>query len=411
MNAALLIATSLKSLNHHKGRSFLTMLGIIIGIASIIAILAIGNGAAEKTRRQILAQGQNYIFVHAGNWQTEGKVKSKKQKKEKRFTADDLDSLLRLIPSVAKVSPFVQAYQSRILYQGSIIVSDIKGGNEDGFDIIGRKLKRGNFFNQQHVQKSARVIVLGSQAAKDLFKFADPIGKIVHINNIPFVVIGVIHSIERGQFDYKDPNLEAFVPYTSLRKFLQRSRDAQFGAFVVSGRSMEEMPTTVKHLKRNLRSRRHLELGEPDDFFVYDQGSMMKAAEAAKAVLNLLLIIIAAISLLVGGIGVMNIMLVTVSERTKEIGIRMALGAPDRLILRQFLIESLIICFLGGLIGILFGLAIPFGAKYFTGWEVLITPSSIFIAFVSIFIVGIAFGYYPARKASQLSPVQALLDQ
>lgn len=409
MNSIVLVSTALKSLNHHKGRSLLTMLGIIIGIASIISILAIGNGAAEKAKRQILAQGRNYIYIHAGNWLAEGKVKSKREKTIKHFVLDDLAALQGLIPSVKKTSPYFQS-QNRISHQSAVIMSNIKGGNENLLMIMDRKLKQGTYFNQYHIQKGSRVIVLGAKAAKDLFKLANPIGKTVQILNVSFTVIGVLTTVDGGQ-DFQDPNIDVFVPHTALRRYIQRSISPQFGAMVISGRSTDEMPTTVRHIKKVLRARRHLDPGEPDDFFVYDQGSMMKAAQAASGVLNLLLMIIAAISLLVGGIGVMNIMLVSVTERTKEIGIRMALGAPDKLILQQFLIEALIICCIGGLMGILIGLLIPHGAKYFTGWEVTITSSSVIASCAAIVAVGVIFGYYPARKASQLSPVEALSER
>lgn len=409
MNALLLVSTALKSLNHHKGRSLLTMLGIIIGIASIIAILAIGNGAAKKAKRQILAQGRNYIFIHAGNWLAGGKVTSKKEKKIKQFVLDDVIALKSLIPSVNKASPYLQS-QHRISYQNAVIMSNIKGGNEQLLTIMDRKLKHGNYFNHYHVQKGSRVIVLGAKAAKELFKLTDPIGKTVQILNHSFTVIGVLNSIEDGH-EYQDPNIDVFIPFTTLRRQIQRSRSTQFGAIVISGRSHDEMPTTVKQIKKVLRTRHRLETGEPNDFFIYDQGSMMKAAQAASGVLNLLLMIIAAISLLVGGIGVMNIMLVSVTERTREIGIRMALGAPDHVILQQFLIEALIICCIGGLFGIIIGLIIPQGARLCTGWEVDITASSILTSCFAVIAIGIIFGYYPARKASQLSPVQALSER
>ena len=409
MNTSLLISTSLKSLNHHKGRSLLTMLGIIIGIAAIIAILAIGNGAAEKARRQILAQGNNYMFLHTGNWLSEGKVSSKQQKKIPAFTHNDLETLKNQIPTITKTSPFIQS-QVRISYHGSTISCYAKGGNENIFTIIARKIKRGSFFNHYHFERASRVIVLGEKAAKELFKLADPIGKTVHIAKTSFTVVGVLQAID-STTEFQDPNFDVFMPLSTFSKQISHTPTYEFSAMVISSQSMDAMPTSVRNVKRILRARHRLEVGEPDDFFIYDQGSMMKAAQAASGVLNLLLIIIAAISLLVGGIGVMNIMMVSVTERTKEIGIRMALGAPERLILRQFLIEALIICLIGGIIGVGFGIAVPHVARLFTGWEVIITLSSILIAFASIFVVGIVFGYYPARKASKLSPIEALLDQ
>lgn len=406
MNTKILLCSSLRSLSHHKIRSFLTILGIIVGISAIIATLAIGYGVEKKLREKILALGDNYIDLWAGTSFLEGAEAAAKTKKTKRLTLDDVELLKKICPDIKKISPFFHG-KGTIEYQTSSIKSRVKGCNQDGLAIIGRKIKKGIFLSTYHLQKNARVVVLGHRAARELFRSLNPVGEIVKIRNIPFTVIGVVKKME-NYFGMRDPNLDVFVPYTTFRRYIYPDYSRFVHGITMSSKSRQAMPRLVKQIRRHMRAHHNLEPEDPDDFTIIDQQSMFKAAKESSTIFNLFLLIIASISLIVGGIGVMNIMLVSVTERTQEIGIRMAMGAQQRTILQQFLIESVALCFFGGIIGIGLGIIAPFIAHYFAGFPVVVKIHSIIIAFITIFLVGIIFGFYPAYKASKLNPVEAL---
>lgn len=407
MNKVLIFKTSLRSLAHHKIRSSLTMLGIIVGIAAMVATLAIGQGAQERINKELLAMGDNYIFIHAGNWSNDEQKKTIRSKKTSHLTTDDSDALATQCTCIKYITPNL-FFSLPISYQGTLITSEVKAGNDQFLKVIGRKIKKGSSFTQQHLQKNARCVIIGAKAAKTLFKSLNPLQQIIKIGQHYFTVIGVLEPIENF-FGVKDPNLDLFIPITTARKcFVKKYFLNRVAGITISAQTHSQIPEVVRQARSIIRSRHALEHSEPDDFMIYDQMSMMKAAQASSAVLNLLLIIIASISLLVGGIGVMNIMLVCVRERTQEIGIRMSLGATDRTIMEQFLYESIMLCCIGGLFGILLGIASSYITQTFTTWNIIITPSSILLASSVIVIIGLVFGYYPAYKASKLPPVIAL---
>ncbi len=411
MNTHQLLKTSLASIMHHKGRSVLTTLGINIGVAAIIAMLAIGHGAEEKIKKEILSTGKNMIYVQSGTLKLFDQNKELNRKKSSPLTMDDLQALKKACPAIAKISPTTSGHQT-IKYLNNTVSLELKSGNEDFLSILNRTIKTGSFITSTQVQMGSRVIVLGQKAAQELFKSLDPINQIVTINNIPFVVIGVVEKL-KSQFggEFYDANLDSFIPISTFKKYIERTRLSELRGIAISTKSYDLIPETVKHVTKNLRARHSLEIKDANDFTVFDQQSMLNAAKASANIFTFFLLIVACISLLVGGIGVMNIMMVSVGERTQEIGIRMALGAPDKLILSQFLAEALMLCTFGGLLGIVLGTATPFIASMFTGWTVVIKPLSIIVAFFAIFTVGLIFGYYPAYKASRLNPVDALQDQ
>jgi len=409
MNLKLLIKISFNSIKKHKIRSFLTILGIIIGIASIIATLAIGHGAEEKIKKEILAAGDNYIYIHAGNWTQEGKIESNHKKKVHQLTSNDLRILKEQCREIKQISPFMYA-QEVVSFEGNNILTEIKSGNNEIFNIINRKIKNGTIFTKGQTKKGEKVVVLGSKAAKDLFKSLEPVEKIIRINNIPFRVIGVLNKVE-SYSGVHNPNLNIFIPFNTLKKYIIHKRNNKVYNIIISANKNEEMPFLVRKLRNILRYRRRLSQKDSDDFMIYDQRSMLKAAHASASVLNIFLLIIALISLIVGGIGVMNIMLVSVSERTREIGIRMALGATDKLILRQFILEAIALCFIGGIFGVFAGITIPYITSFFTKWPVVIKTSFMLSAFTTTTLIGIIFGYYPAKKASRLNPVEALSEK
>lgn len=407
MNYQILLTTAFRSIRHHKGRSLLTTLGIIIGIASIIAILAIGQGAEERVKRNILSGGNNFIFIHPGNWLAQGKDKKGKKDNPPPFIYQDIDSLKQNIGLIKKISPAASSNQT-LCAMGKHISIQVKSGNQDLLDINDRQMAMGQFFNQSHVQRGARVIILGHKIAHELFKHSNPLGRAVQIKKMNLTVIGVIKKMG-AQLDFgSDPNMDVFIPISTAQKLGMAPRGNSLSGLFMSANNTEDIPYIVKQVRKILRARRKLAAQDPDDFMIWDQASMLKAAKSSSAILTLLLLIIASISLIVGGIGVMNIMLVSVRERTQEIGIRMALGASQKIILWQFLLEALTLCSFGGILGIALGIAIPYLVSMLTGWLVIITPLSVISAFLAMFVVGLLFGYYPALKASRLEPVQAL---
>ena len=408
MNTKMLIITSLRSLQHHKGRSLLTTLGIIIGIAALIATMAIGKGAEEKVKAQIIAMGQNSIYISPGSFIAETKGRIMK-KTVKPLTLRDVAILKQYIPNIRYISP-VSYNRAIIKYNINELKCDVKGGNEQLLKSMGRKFKYGISFHEQHLQKRSRVVVLGQKTTQNLFKFTNPIGQIVHIGSMSFTVIGVLKKIERFFPGSQDPNNDIFIPITTAQKIFGKN-PKEVDGITLSTYTLEESPQVVRLCKKIIRTRHFLEPQDPDDFMVWDQQSMLKAAQASSDILTILLLIIASISLLVGGIGVMNIMLVSVTERTQEIGIRMALGASEAAILRQFLCETVVLCLFGGLLGIGLGIATPYTMQKFTDWTVVITPWSIITASSAIIIVALIFGYYPAYRASRLEPVTALVER
>lgn len=408
MNIALLLRISVRSLAKHKGRSFLTILGIIIGITAIIATVAIGKGAEEKTRQQFLSMGNNYIVIHSGSWLNTGKSAAKKRKFQ-WLHYRDAEIMQKLCPMIQFISPNIST-KEKVSYRTNNIQVEIKSGNEFLMKILDRKIRRGMFFTSSQAKNGARVAVLGSKSAKELFNTLDPIGKTIRIKDTPFTVIGVMKRMEnfRGMLD---PNFDIMIPIKAAKKGLYKTATKTVHRITISAPSKEAIPILVQNIRRILRFQRKIKDDEPDNFTIIDQASLLKAASAAAKTIRLLLIIIASISLLVGGIGIMNIMLVSVTERTREIGIRMALGATGKMILRQFLIEAMVLCLIGGALGTYFGISIPYGIAKMTNWSPIVTPSSIIVALITTSLIGIFFGFYPARKASKLSPVDALAER
>jgi putative ABC transport system permease protein len=411
MNTKMLLRGSLVSLMNHKGRSLLTMLGIIVGIAAIIVTMAIGNGAEEKLRKKYEAMGDNFLYIFRGNIVNPGgKMQSTKLKKPRNLTYEDIRTFKKTCFDIKGISPAL--FDNGIVeYRGIPIKSEIKGGNYEFLKVLGRKISKGSFFTKYHDQKGSRVAVIGNLAAKELFKTQNPIGKIITIKKIQFIVIGVVQKFENF-FGIRNPNLDVFIPVTTAQKYFQHSSTKNVvHEICISSKSLEIMPKLVKELIYILRARHHLKLNEPNDFTIIDQQSIFNRIKETSAIFNLFLLIVASISLLVGGIGVMNIMLVSVSERTREIGIRMAIGALSRTILKQFLIESVVLCTFGGLIGIIIGLLAPYFVATFSDISIIFTFKPILLSFFTIFVIGIIFGLYPAYKASQLNPIEALLKR
>lgn len=404
MNRYILFSTAMRSLSNHKTRSLLTTLGIIIGVVSIIAVMSIGEGAKYKVGKEIEKLGTNFIIVLA----TQPKHFAMRGSGiHMTLKQEDYRALLEECDDLALISPGVQA-PAKVVYEGNNWQTLITGLNEHYLEIRQWKLLRGEFFTEQDVRSGNKVAVLGISVAKELFKGEDPIGKTIRIKRLPFKVIGIAEEKGRSP-DGRDQDDTVMAPVTTVqRKIMGRT---QYGAFLMSAKSKERLSAAAGQVRAILRQKHRIKEGEDDDFTLFTQDDISQATDAASAVLNLLLLVIASISLIVGGIGIMNIMLVTVTERTKEIGIRMALGATTQNILTQFLLEAVSICLFGGLLGVFLGVITAAFVGHLLSWPIYISPMSVVLSLGSSVFIGLFFGYYPAYKASQLDPVEALIER
>lgn len=404
MNFTLLLRSAFRSLHHHKMRSLLTTLGIIIGVVSIIAVMSIGEGAKYKVNKEIEKLGSNFIIVLATPPKT-----FTQQHGTTFFTLKpgDLQAIREECTDVKHISPGVTTSITAV-FEGTSWQTFIFGINEEYFDIRDLKLTKGNFFTDQDVRAGNKVVVIGKQIVTELFKDTEPLGQTIRIKKLPFKVVGVL--AEQGRTpDGRNLDDVLFMPVsTALRKLLGKTN---YNAIVMSAANKGSMPGIARQVRSLLRQRHQLLEKDEDDFTLFTQDDAMKASEAAGTVLSLLLLIIASISLIVGGIGIMNIMLVTVSERTKEIGIRMALGATTASILTQFILEAIVICLIGGLVGVGLGIGISEFVGASLGWPIFISRKAIALSLGSAAFIGLFFGFYPAHKASRLNPVEALIEQ
>ncbi|PYP86213.1 MAG: multidrug ABC transporter substrate-binding protein [Blastocatellia bacterium AA13] len=404
MNLLLTFKIALKALSRNKMRSMLTMLGIIIGVGAVIAMIAIGQGASSQIQSQIAQLGNNMLFVMAGSSRTGGMRGGSGS--TNTLTVEDSEAIARECPSVRMTTPGVRAGGQLVFgNQNWSASSGIMGVNENFPDIRSWPVTSGEFFTEGDVRTSARVCVIGKTVADNLFAGVDPIGQTMRIRNLPFRVIGVLSTKGQGQFG-NDQDDTVMVPYTTAQKKMLTI--TYINQVMVSAISPSATFTAENQISDLLRQRHKLGPNQEDDFFVRNLTDVAEAADQSSKIMINLLASIAGVSLMVGGIGIMNIMLVSVTERTREIGIRMAIGARSKVIRRQFLIESITLSFVGGLIGVLFGVAAAITISRTLSWPTLISPASIFISVIFSMLVGILFGYYPARKAASLDPIDAL---
>lgn len=394
------------SLKRHPIRSGLALLGIVIGIASMTVTMALGEGANEKLRQEILSMGENWIYVIPGNIVTQGEVKRRKNK-EKDLDYRDYLAISRL-SGIKACTPCVEA-KEEVKYQGKQIVAQIDGLKPDFFKIEPKGIHLGSSFTEYHEKDASRVAVLGSDVAKELFKHESPIGKTILIGQSPFQVVGVFNEASSKMNRMENPNINVTVPFSSLWKKVNSSDEKEMiHHIIVRPKDGKNSTQLVSTLRRLLRFQHHIPEGDPDDFTIWDLQAMMQAAHNASQVFNHFLLIAASVSLIVGGIGIMNIMLVAMTERRKEIGIKMAIGATSGQILTQFLIEAILLCLTGGVVGIALGV----GGAYFLGalteFDWSLEEKTLIIAFGTTLFVGLFFGFYPAYKASKLNPIEAL---
>jgi len=410
MTTLILFMTALRAITRHKGRSFLTILGIMIGIGSIVITFSIGRGAEEKIKGQIMGMGEGAVYIIPGNVITRKGIRSSSEKPA-RLTTQDLQAIKKQIPEIKEISRLTYSIEE-FDYKGAIAKEQLLGVDESILNINQNDIKYGKFITKDHIKKRTNVVVLYNEIANKLFENEHPIGKTIKINGTPFVVIGVMKPIGH-YWGPEDPNRRAFIPYTVAKKYLKKPDELEedLGAMALGLYKLSDNQKVLRKIKRILRFRHNIEHDEEDDFTIFDQESIAQAAEDAARVIKLFGLIAASISLIVGGIGVMNIMLVSVQERTREIGIRMAIGATQGIVQLQFLIEAIVLCALGGLIGIALGLIGMFFISNFTQLPGIIEIAPLITSFILTIIIGVFFGYYPARKASLLNPIDALLER
>jgi putative ABC transport system permease protein len=393
---------ALKALGRNKLRTSLTMLGMIIGVAAVITMVALGSGAQSQIEEQVRSAGTNMILVNAGNWSVGGVRQG--QGMSTSLTIEDAAAITAL-PGVQYVSPGVNT-RSQVIAGNQNWSTRIEGTGVDMPLIRSWPTMYGGYFTPQDVSSAAKVAVLGSVVADTLFgEGVDPTGQVIRIRNQPFRVAGVMAS--KGQSAMgQDQDDVIFAPYTAVQKKLLGIQHLH--NITVSASSAAQTLTTADEIINTLRLRHQVESGDPDDFMVRTLEEMASVRSQTTRTMTALLASIAGVSLLVGGIGIMNIMLVSVTERTREIGLRMAIGARGRDVLLQFLVEAIVISLFGGLVGILLGYGLSAGIREILAWPTVVPPDAIAMAFGFAAGTGVFFGFYPARKAARLDPIEAL---
>jgi len=400
----MIIRVAFRALVRNKMRAALTMLGIIIGVSAVIAMVSIGQGASASVQAQIESIGTNLLFVSAGAQNVGGVRSGTGDTGTNTLTVDDLNAIKREVPSVSMVTPSVNA-RTQIVAGNQNWNTGMTGVSEQYPDIRKWPVATGSFFTDADVRTAARTIVIGQTLADNLFPGTDPIGQDIRVQNLPFRVVGVM--AKKGQDPQgRDQDDVAFAPYTTVQKKIL-GRDRVQIAYV-SAISQDATYTAQEQISDLLRQRHKLTASEPNDFTVRNMTDVAEAANETSKTMTILLACIAGVSLLVGGIGIMNIMLVSVTERTREIGIRMAIGARSSAVRTQFLIESIVLSLTGGTIGIILGVVLSLAIPALLGWPTLVSMMAIIGSVLFSAAVGIFFGYYPARKAAALDPIEAL---
>lgn len=399
------VKISFKALMGNKMRSILTMLGIIIGVGAVITMLAVGNGAQEQISAQIASMGSNLLMVLPGA-STSGGVRMG-MGTQLTLTYNDVEGIRKEISSVQAAAPVLNGV-AQIVYGNQNWSTGVIGTTPSMLEVRDWGVASGRPFTEEDVRNASKVALMGVTVVNNLFRNINPVGQMVRIKNIPFTVIGVLE--EKGQSpNGQDQDDTIYIPVTTAQKKLFGTLfPGMIRIAMVKAKSPEDLPVAEKQIAEYLRQKHHIGPKQEDDFSVRNLTQMMQAAEQSTRIMTLLLGSVASISLLVGGIGIMNIMLVSVTERTREIGIRMAVGAQTWDIRLQFLIEALCLSLAGGIIGILLGVSGSAAIASLAGWSTTISPIAILIAFSFSGLVGIFFGYYPAYKASLLSPIEAL---
>jgi putative ABC transport system permease protein len=396
-----------RALRVNKLRSALTMLGIIIGVGAVIAMVSVGSGATDRIHQQIASIGSNVIIIQPGSQNTGG-VKSGNGNSQ-TLTEDDARAIGEECPDVVYSTP-IQQNQQQVVYGSNNWGTRIYGVSPDYLTIRDIRIEEGEPFTNDDVKSTNKVALLGKTVVDNIFAGEDPIGKTIRIRKVPFTVVGTL--VPKGQNSSgQDQDDMIIMPISTAKKKVMGGGRAnnwqQIGQIMVQARDGRNN-NAMDEIESLLRQRHRLQATEDNDFQVRSLEEMAAAQEQATQIMGLLLASIASVSLIVGGIGIMNIMLVSVTERTKEIGLRQAVGAKTNDILSQFLVEAVSLSLLGGCLGIAMGVLASFGISYFAGWNTLVSLPSILAAFFFSALVGVFFGFYPARKAALLDPIEAL---
>jgi len=404
MNLTATLRVAFKALVRNKVRSLLTTLGIIVGIAAVIAMLAVGKGASMMIQDQIASMGSNLLVVYpgtnvlAGLRSGAGAVRT--------LTVEDSEAILRECPYIDTLSPVIRG-AAQIVYQDQNWSARIEGTSADYLEVRNWELAGGEFFGEAEVRSAARVAVVGQTVVKNLFAGDDPVGKTIRIRNMLFRVIGVLEP--KGSTAWgMDQDDAIVIPWVTVRRVLQNSTFNDVHQILIKLKSADLSDEAAKDIYALIRQRHHLPPGMANDFNVMGMDEITDTVSKVSKVMAALLTVIASISLMVGGIGIMNIMLVSVTERTREIGLRMAMGARRQDILLQFLVEAMVLASLGGLLGTALGAGAAQIISSTNHWPILISPAYVILALVFSGAVGIFFGFYPAWRASKLDPIEAL---
>jgi len=397
-----ILKVAFRSLTANKLRSVLAMLGIIIGVAAVVAMVAVGNGAQASITKQVAALGENLLTVFAGS-KSSGGVNSGLGSAS-TITLADTEAIAREIADVVAVSP-EDSTTAQAIANGRNWSTTVVGESPQYLQIRDWKLTAGSMFTDREVRSAAKVAVIGSKTALELFGPINPVGQSVRVKNIPFVIIGLLESKGAGMGGQNQDD-RIIIPYTTAMKRV--TGDRYLRSVNLQIRSSERMEIAQAQITSLLRQRHRLTAGQDDDFNIFNQKDIADTVSSVTEIVKLLLGAISSLSLVVGGIGIMNIMLVSVTERTREIGIRIAVGAQPSAIQLQFLIEAVTLSLLGGFVGVVLGIVGAQLVGIVSTFQPIVTAESIVLAFGVSFAIGVFFGFYPARKASALDPIEAL---
>ena len=405
MSVFIILRVALKALGRNKMRTTLTMLGMIIGVAAVITMVALGRGAQEEIEKQVQSAGTNMLLVRAGNFTRAGI--SHGMGAAPTLKAADVDAIREQVPKALYLAASVNT-RDQVVAGSQNWSTQIQGTDVELPLIRFWDLEYGTFFNDTHVQGSAKVAVLGSVVRDNLFgDGADPTGARIRIRNQSFQVLGVLEAKGSGQFG-QDQDDTILIPYTTVQRKLRGRDGTNISGITISATSPDDIDQVTAEITAVLREQHRLIPGDDDDFMVRTQTDMTAMRSQMTQTMTGLLASIAGVSLIVGGIGIMNIMLVSVTERTREIGLRMAVGAKGRDVLFQFLVEAVVLSMVGGLVGVGLGFGLSEGLTWFLQWPTVVPADAVVLAVGFAAATGIFFGFYPARKAAQLDPIESL---
>lgn len=405
MNIAMIFKVALRAIARNKTRSILTCIGIIVGIAAVIAVMAIGQGAQTMMVREISSMGNNLVMVFPER-NNRGAV-SVGMGQGQTMTAYDAEAIKKQLSHLVQgVSPNVRA-SCQMMYGSKNWSGNVQGVSTDIVLISNWTVPDGRFFTEEEERSCARVCVIGTTVKANLFADEDPVGKTIRLKDMTFKVVGVLGSKGANNWG-QDQDDVIMAPYTSVQRYLQRSQFRSINMMNISLISMDDLEEAKREIAQLLRQRHHLADYQDNDFETRDTTEIMNTIGSVTGLMTVLLTAVAAISLLVGGIGIMNIMLVSVTERIKEIGLRMSIGATPANILMQFLLEAVVLSTIGGALGVALGIGAAHGIGMWKGWPILIEVSSTVGAFLFSAVVGMFFGFYPAWRASKLNPIDCL---